>query len=793
MKSYLPTLLAVAFAVPVVSAETLLFSDNFDIGDAPNFDTSSQTGRRSGTLAADVFLRSAQFQHNITANQFKFGAPGRTRFENAAGWYNWASASSGPAILAAGGIRVSFDWIPLNTTTTNWISFDTGFQGSGAGEPGTRVVDVQTDYGFLFRNNGGTERWDNGTNRLAAGSFTPVATNRHVVIDYGFPSFANGTTVKVRISVNDVVLTGSTVGGVAVPYETFFWDNNDGTLHMELGANEGGHLIDNYSVSTIPAIFDVTTDQTVFSSGLAPNGLVANLVGSTFGNGPEASTFALVAGDGDIDNARFKINGSRIEPNSDFINDPNGAPYSIRVQATGTVSGGTQTKSLTLTLFNDDDLDGLLDDWELNFVENLTDLNGLGDGTGSGAGSGDFDNDGVLDLEEYNYSKGPYPDISPVLADTDGDTLNDADELAGAEFRGPTNPTLADTDKDGLSDLVETSLNTYISPTETGSNPVEPDSDTDGARDGYEVEKGTNPVSPTSRPALPAAFALVELTDDASSGIDSTKNYTHAISGGGAAEINGVTLSVLDNTPANIPPNFTWTVGQGNKGSIAGNNGDWDPALGNVTGEGLLQMLGSFAFGANGDAGLIQTYTLNGLVVGEPYELKFFIRKWDTEGSGRPNDLAFINGETTDIPFGGLLEDRPGIVLQNGNDNSAYYLRYNYVAQDTKLVIQAGPHISASVASGAFHLYGLTNEGPSGIPVVFAVTSVVRNVGNEVVIDFTGAPNTEYEVTKSGDLATAFASLVPPLMVTTNASGAGQVTVPAAAAAESKGFYRIEE
>ena len=91
----------------------------------------------------------------------------------------------------------------------------------------------------------------------------------------------------------------------------------------------------------------------------------------------------------------------------------------------------------------DDDEDGLPDSWEEALVDNLEDLNGNGAGPGPGAGTGDFDGDGLTDLDEYEETK--------------------------------TDPTKADTDGDGLSDAVETNTGTYVSATNTGTNPKKVD------------------------------------------------------------------------------------------------------------------------------------------------------------------------------------------------------------------------------------------------------------------------------------------------------------------------------
>ena len=64
-----------------------------------------------------------------------------------------------------------------------------------------------------------------------------------------------------------------------------------------------------------------------------------------------------------------------------------------------------------------------------------------------------------------------------------------------------------DTDSDGLDDSVETNTGTYVSPTNTGTNPNNPDSDADGAGDWYEVATiDVNPASP--QPNAPNSAAI---------------------------------------------------------------------------------------------------------------------------------------------------------------------------------------------------------------------------------------------------------------------------------------------
>jgi hypothetical protein len=82
--------------------------------------------------------------------------------------------------------------------------------------------------------------------------------------------------------------------------------------------------------------------------------------------------------------------------------------------------------------------------------------------------------------------------------DTDGDGLQ--------AFFDP------DDDGDGLLDTVETGTGVFVSPDDTGSDPLDPDSDGDGVPDGLEVARGSDPNDPLSVPpvpSLPLPFGLV--------------------------------------------------------------------------------------------------------------------------------------------------------------------------------------------------------------------------------------------------------------------------------------------
>jgi hypothetical protein len=109
--------------------------------------------------------------------------------------------------------------------------------------------------------------------------------------------------------------------------------------------------------------------------------------------------------------------------------------------------------------FRDSDSDGVTDDVD-NCVnaENATQLDNDNDGAGDACDSDD-DNDGLSDERERELG------TDPLVTDTDGDGLSDADEVNVHA----TDPTVADTDGDGFTDFDEVASGT--SPTSAAEAP----------------------------------------------------------------------------------------------------------------------------------------------------------------------------------------------------------------------------------------------------------------------------------------------------------------------------------
>jgi hypothetical protein len=104
----------------------------------------------------------------------------------------------------------------------------------------------------------------------------------------------------------------------------------------------------------------------------------------------------------------------------------------------------------------------------------------------------DFDGDGLSNLAEFHAG------TDPSNPDTDGDGLNDGDEV---NVHG-TNPFFPDTDQDGLTDGREIEL---------GTDPLNPDTDFDGYLDGQEVAYGSDPKNANSIPNFSTPVAMIDL------------------------------------------------------------------------------------------------------------------------------------------------------------------------------------------------------------------------------------------------------------------------------------------
>jgi hypothetical protein len=117
------------------------------------------------------------------------------------------------------------------------------------------------------------------------------------------------------------------------------------------------------------------------------------------------------------------------------------------------------------------------------------------------AGGGEIRADEGFNMIGFRVVRRPVADtIRPCLdADLDGladDVETDTGTFVSSSDTG-SDPNDPDSDNDGIIDSIETGTGVFVDKYDTGSDPNDPDSDNDGINDGMEVENGTDPTDNT--------------------------------------------------------------------------------------------------------------------------------------------------------------------------------------------------------------------------------------------------------------------------------------------------------
>ena len=263
-------------------AQATIYTDNFAVPDTGNFDNSSQSGRHTGLLAANVTPQSGGNELAITNHLLVLsGFPGsydvRMRFDpstNHTGSYrwDWSSGTAGSTITAGGGMVVTFNWIPADSSA-NWISYSAGITPNS--DTTFRVTQSTTDSGILLRNNGGFQAYKLGAagTNVASGAFPVLATNV-VTLYYYFTSWASGSPVTLSVCVN----------GVQIFTQNFTWTQTGGVQNMELASYAANTRIGNFAVYSVSPVLG--------KKGTAGGCQWANLVNAswTYGWGSDTPT-----------------------------------------------------------------------------------------------------------------------------------------------------------------------------------------------------------------------------------------------------------------------------------------------------------------------------------------------------------------------------------------------------------------------------------------------------------------------------------------------------------------------
>lgn len=162
----------------------------------------------------------------------------------------------------------------------------------------------------------------------------------------------------------------------------------------------------------------------------------------------------------------------------------------------------------------------------------------------------DADVDNMPDAFEWQH--GLRADLADATLDPDNDGLNNL-----AEMNRQTDPNRADTDGDGLSDAVETHTGTWVSASDTGSNPLLADTDGDGLSDGDEVAVKPLPTNPN----------LADSDSDGRGDLEEVRGWTNPL----VADALNAQMPVVNTSPRTLD----WVVE--NVQII------WDHARGGVT------------------------------------------------------------------------------------------------------------------------------------------------------------------------------------------------------------------
>jgi len=241
---------------------------------------------------------------------------------------------------------------------------------------------------------------------------------------------------------------------------------SDGLLYA---VQSGGYTIDVFNLSDLETpvrTITVSPFNSVYSIAVSNSGEI-------FGLG----SFNMIN--------HLNANGSLIK-SVDLTNEISSFFSDIAIDSNGTLVVGSSSSELVITdinlakfkyvLLSESDYQPVFFDFTRTVVidadhDNMPDawenLNGL-DSTRNDANE-DLDSDNLTNIDEYHQG------TKPNVADTDGDGLNDGDEV----HTYATSPTIADTDGDGLNDGTEISM---------GTNPNNVDSDGDGDNDNVDPD-----------------------------------------------------------------------------------------------------------------------------------------------------------------------------------------------------------------------------------------------------------------------------------------------------------------
>ncbi|MGB6223353.1 MAG: hypothetical protein WBG04_20155, partial [Haloferula sp.] len=432
---------------------------------------------------------------------------------------------------------------------------------------------------------------------------------------------------------------------------------------------------------------------------------------------------------------------------------------------------------LDLTVPDDTDEDDLPDGYENSFIgiSPAGDFNVTGLASLSGLAGADFDGDGLSDLAEYlgpdgNPNSGD--ESRPDKVDTDDDGLNDPVEVSGSAniWTGTsagstpgdiTSPTDPDSDNDGILDGEE------VIPGTDGfiTNPALADSDGDGYSDSDEVLALTDPGLNTSYPATPLVFDGTAV-----------KNFPTTFASGALRRFTNSDKGKTFRLTATANPS-AFPAGLGADGWIGV---VLNPNTASAT-----------AVGSADDNGM--GFLARSPNIQNPQQVFDTSAAASTNIQGTGGFTETQNAGTGDVSFDFSFTLSPDydtngevsftLTLTDDGPNSPYST--------------SGTFLSNNGTGGNLDLYLESFPGTVGAGNFAATLSEVLGGGNLMInsvafdgtnftINFTGEPNTTYDIASDPDLSSGFSTI--ETTATTDGMGNGAITFPVVV----NRFFRVQ-
>jgi hypothetical protein len=420
------------------------------------------------------------------------------------------------------------------------------------------------------------------------GAISATATKTNVILDRVAPTvaisysatspFKPGDTVTITAHFSDAnsisgtptisidyVGTGSDLTGVAMTQVT----NKQWKYAMTVpSANSGIAMV---TVSALDVAGNAVGNQTGNSFAVdSSSPSVAGFPSINYGESSVTITFnesdmrnGSVAGNYSFNNGLLMSgNGSDISGINRIFKFPLSSAtlqhyviYTLQIGSAVTDQVGNAVMPDTIRV-NDDDNDGMADDWEIRWFGGITAKNG----------SADTDGDGLTDGAEYNYARSNPAwganrwSLSPTSRDSDGDGIPDRYEAVSGLNPSNSSDRDLDSDNDGWTNYEE-----YTNGTAANDPTSYPQ--TSASMEVVEAIPLNNAGIPPSQERIPnnAAFAVrmesingIDITDSSAvtfSVNDGTNTYTRRLN-----DLNGTGSRILQATPLDADGNIAYSL-----------------------------------------------------------------------------------------------------------------------------------------------------------------------------------------------------------------------------------------